>query len=135
MMTELDYVLHKLVELMRMRKSNSARLPEGYYALDDKRYFVSHGSSHGKWKGWTFVATGSDYRSRRTFLMVNPNGECGERATARGKEVYARLLADPVQAMIDYGHITGTCAVCGRKLEDETSVAIGIGPICLRKMA
>lgn len=43
------------------------------------------------------------------------------------------ILADPFEASKAYGRLTNTCGVCGKALEDETSVANGIGPICAGK--
>ncbi|AZI54305.1 hypothetical protein EIB75_03080 [Epilithonimonas vandammei] len=34
------------------------------------------------------------------------------------------------QAILSYGRETGKCSVCGKALEDERSIAKGIGPIC-----
>lgn len=108
-------------------------VPGGYYAVDDKRYHVST-PSKGKWKGWTFLATGSDYHSRKTIAMVRPNGTFTARTSDHGKAVYNVIAKDPREAMAAYGKITGTCGKCGRKLEDEESRARGIGPVCAGKM-
>lgn len=42
--------------------------------------------------------------------------------------------ADPIQAMIKWGHKSGQCGVCGRQLDNATSVELGIGPICYEKV-
>jgi hypothetical protein len=34
------------------------------------------------------------------------------------------------EAVISYGKESGKCSVCGRKLEDEKSILVGIGPVC-----
>lgn len=41
-----------------------------------------------------------------------------------------RLTAEEAKA---YGHRTGRCCCCGRELTNETSITLGIGPICLAK--
>lgn len=33
-----------------------------------------------------------------------------------------------------FGKIYGVCAICGRTLTDEQSIAQGIGPVCIKKM-
>jgi hypothetical protein len=38
--------------------------------------------------------------------------------------------ANPIVFMMNYGKEWGRCFVCGRQLENEESVALGIGPIC-----
>jgi hypothetical protein len=34
-----------------------------------------------------------------------------------------------------YGHESGNCAVCHRPLTDPKSIALGIGPICLKRLS
>lgn len=38
-----------------------------------------------------------------------------------------------LEAAKHYGKLYGMCMVCGRILTDETSISLGIGPICLEK--
>ncbi len=106
---------------------------EGHYAVDGKRYHVNFGR-HGKWEGWLFLTTGSDYHERKTLAMVSPDGRINRGATGDSRQVLATINNDPVAAMAAYGIITGTCGRCGRKLEDPASRAAGIGPICQGKM-
>lgn len=40
------------------------------------------------------------------------------------------LVADPLGRMAEHGRATGICSCCGRKLTNEESVTLGIGPIC-----
>jgi hypothetical protein len=40
------------------------------------------------------------------------------------------IAANPKDAAVRYGRLTGRCSCCGRKLTDPVSVANGIGPIC-----
>lgn len=39
------------------------------------------------------------------------------------------------QAILSYGRETGKCSVCGRILEDDKSIAKGIGPVCEQYIA
>jgi hypothetical protein len=43
------------------------------------------------------------------------------------------VLADPMAAVKRYAELTSQCGICGAPLEDEASVARGMGPICARK--
>lgn len=38
-----------------------------------------------------------------------------------------------VEEAKEYGHLTGRCCCCGRELTNETSIELGIGPVCLAK--
>lgn len=44
-----------------------------------------------------------------------------------------RVAAAPKDAAISYGRLTGSCAICGRALENKESIERGIGPICAEK--
>lgn len=44
-----------------------------------------------------------------------------------------RVAANPKEAAVSYGRLTGGCSVCGRTLENKESVERGIGPICAEK--
>ena len=49
------------------------------------------------------------------------------------RQLLDHLEADPASAAKADGIMTGRCSCCGRPLTDPTSIAIGIGPICLDK--
>ena len=114
-------------EMVWRRDADPRDIPVGYYAVAGKRYHVSRPES-GKWQDWTFVSTGSDYHDRRTIASVRPDG-----TTARQHRVLTAIAADPFARATEYGQITGTCSVCGRKLEDPDSRRLGLGPICRQK--
>lgn len=106
-------------------------LREGYYAVPEgetrlKLHVRKVEREGDKWAGWIFVDDGAEYGERQKYGNQRPGG------TYRGKceDALRRIVADPIAATQEYGRLTGTCGVCGRHLEDETSVAIGIGPVC-----
>lgn len=43
------------------------------------------------------------------------------------------LSAEPREAAVRYGRLTGSCSCCGRELTDPKSIEMGIGPICASK--
>lgn len=45
----------------------------------------------------------------------------------------ALIAANPLEAAVRYGRLTGTCACCGRELTNALSIELGIGPICRDK--
>jgi hypothetical protein len=104
-------------------------VPSGRYAVPggDTRLKVKIDNvATGKWAGWTFVSDAAEYGKGKRYGNQKPG------ATYRG-EIEAELraiAADPQAAMAAYGHLTSTCGICGRPLEDADSVARGIGPIC-----
>jgi len=109
-------------------------LRKGYYAVPDGdtrlKLCVRRPGKNSRWLGWTFVDDGGQYGRRKTYGKQAPD------ALYKGavQEQLAAILKDPNEAMVAYGKLTGTCGMCGRVLEDEDSVAAGIGPICAGKM-
>lgn len=82
-----------------------------------------------KWHGWVFVKDGAAYGHGDRYGSQKPGG------TYRGKiqQQLEIIASDPYAAAAAYGQLTGTCGRCGRQLEDEESVARGIGPVCATK--
>lgn len=129
------------LKLALLAKSRKGEVLEGYYGVADDsgviRRYVVDCPKRGKWAGWLFLRTGSDYNDRKTLLMRGPiagGGHFTRSTSDRGKEVLASILIDPAGCLLAYGQVTGQCGVCGRKLEDPNSVAIGIGPVCLGRV-
>lgn len=83
----------------------------------------------GRWEGWTFVKDGAVYGRGGMMGKVKPGGVY----VGSAMDAIAAIAADPLAASAAYGRLTGTCGVCGKKLEDATSVERGIGPVCFNK--
>lgn len=105
---------------------NLDEVPAGRYMTEDgARYVIDH-PDKGKWTGWVFVKSGSDYETRTRYGSQRPGN------TYKGAEQanIAEIAADPHAAAVRYGKATGTCGRCGATLEDPESVERGIGPVC-----
>jgi len=108
-------------------------LPSGMYAVPGGetrlKVQIDNVSNGGKWDGWVFVKDGAEYGSGDRYGSQRP----GE--TYKGKIVdeLRAIATDPFEASKAYGKLVGRCGVCHRPLEDENSVAAGIGPICAKK--
>lgn len=97
---------------------------DGHYALTVEgvvKFYEVVTPTEGKWAGFTFV-----------------NAQASDDHYKIGREASARILAEiaqnPEAAMKLYGIALGKCGHCGRTLTDETSRALGIGPVCNKKM-
>lgn len=110
-----------------------ADLPSGYYAVPGGetrlKVRVAHGKPGTKWDGWTFVSDGAEYGARKNYGSQRP----GNLYKGDIEEQLRAILADPFEAQKAYGKLWGVCGACGRMLEDEDSIAAGIGPICAQK--
>jgi hypothetical protein len=107
-------------------------VPAGRYAVPggDTRLKVEiDRPDQGKWAGWIFVRDAAEYGSQQKYGSQRP----GQKYTGKIVAELRAIMADPREASAAYGRLTGTCGCCGRTLEDEVSVANGIGPICARK--
>jgi hypothetical protein len=51
-------------------------------------------------------------------------------STAEDKTALEVISANPLEAAVRYGRLTGSCACCGRELTNKVSIERGIGPIC-----
>lgn len=45
----------------------------------------------------------------------------------------AEILPLTKEEAANWGHLTGSCIVCGKRLDDPESVDRGIGPVCFKK--
>lgn len=90
---------------------------------------VSHGGDAGRWAGFIFVNDGAEYGAGTRYGMQKP----GEMYRGQIEDELRAILADPKAASAAYGQLVGRCGVCGRRLEDEDSVARGIGPVCAER--
>ena len=108
-------------------------VPSGYYAVPggDTRLKVriSHGKEGSKWEGYTFVTDGAAYGQQQRYGMQRP----GQAYKGQIESQLQAIAADPLEASKAYGHLVGRCGRCNTILEDEESVANGIGPICATK--
>jgi hypothetical protein len=104
-------------------------LPSGHYAVPggDTRLKVRIDKpTKGNWAGFVFVKDGAEYGQERRYGMQKP----GQAYRGDIEDALRAIVADPQAAAHRYGELTGRCAICNRQLEDEQSVARGIGPIC-----
>lgn len=112
-------------------------LPKGMYAdpnpndPNNRLKVAVNKPDRGNWKGWIFVNDGAEYGRQKKYGAQKPGVEYYQGQIV---DVLKRIVDNPDAAMAAYGRLTGTCGACNRKLEDELSVARGIGPICYAKL-
>ncbi len=81
------------------------------------------------------------------LCLVSPLFGAGYFGSFRGTDFYPgrdckqeyidllqRVEEHGLDAVMQIGQLTGICGICGRELTDETSIAMGIGPICAGRM-
>ncbi|MDH3375347.1 MAG: DUF6011 domain-containing protein [Gammaproteobacteria bacterium] len=113
---------------------NLDSIPSGYYAVPDGetrlKVRINRPGPNSNWHGWTFVSDGAAYGHGKRYGRQAPGKDYNG-------DIIPQLLAikaDPAAASKAYGKLVGRCGVCNAILENEESVANGIGPICAGKM-
>jgi hypothetical protein len=108
-------------------------IPAGLYAVPNGetrlKIAIRKPGKRSKWHGSIFVDDGAEYGNRRNYGRQMP----GKEYEGKIVEQLKAIAADPLEAMKAYGRLVGQCGACGRKLEDETSIEMGIGPVCAKK--
>lgn len=104
--------------------TEGTEVPAGRYALRVDgvvKFYRLDRPTEGKWAGYTFLkAQASD----ELYPIRN---------RAEKERIIAEIGRDIQAAATLYGVELGRCYECGRKLTDETSRALGIGPDCRSK--
>jgi hypothetical protein len=116
-------------------KAKASKLQYPKLLLDTFKFQPAGPSS--KWAGSIYVTDAKEmhingkplYLGRITDGKLVVTRECGEERQARILEA----AASPAEAAIKYGHMSGSCSCCGRRLDNPDSVSRGIGPICYAK--
>lgn len=110
-------------------------VPAGLYAVPNGetrlKIAIRKPGKNSKWHGSIFVDDGAEYGNRQNYGRQLP----GKEYEGKVVEQLIAIAADPLAAMKAYGNLVGHCGACGRKLEDEKSIELGIGPVCLAKFA
>lgn len=92
---------------------------------------VSPAPETGKNAGALYVTQGETYLGMVAGGKFLKRDCCDDATTAK----VTHLIADPMAAIKSTGLEVGNCAVCGLELTDPVSIEIGIGPICLGRLA
>ena len=82
------------------------------------------------WVGFSFVKVISGPSEERIGIQRPGRMYEGKMVGLLGK-----VLHNPNAAMARYGQEIGECGKCGRRLTDDTSRSLGIGPECRKGMA
>jgi hypothetical protein len=108
--------------------SGTSDVPDGYYALHDLEGYANDinffrlntGKKGGRWEGVQFI----------THVVAGGHDHPIKGTEGRGKVYDAIREQGQNEARMLYGQEIGRCGVCNRMLTDDTSRALGIGPVC-----
>lgn len=73
------------------------------------------------------------YENNQYVGKITQNGELIGNVSEDVKNLLEDANENLLQLAKIYGHESGCCSICGRKLDDPLSVQMGIGPVCAKK--
>lgn len=120
--------LTPIKDMFLAAKANGHKRPK-YRA---EGFIINLAPDHGANAGHLYVKTEADCYMGK----ITPDMKFMGTRDSKGSGVEAALqtiAANPLEAAVRYGRRTGTCACCGRALDNAESVELGIGPICRKK--
>lgn len=79
---------------------------------------------------YVYTDKGRDYRGKILRGLIYPM----DNWTPLELAVVNDIMYYPQDRAIQFGRRTGTCAICGRHLDNKESVKLGIGPSCADKV-
>lgn len=110
------------IEAAFSKASQSLKRP----TLRVAEFTISHAKATSINAGALYVKSAGQYLGKIMGGKFFRSRECSEAQEAD----FRTIAADPKEAAIRYGRLTGSCACCGRLLTNKESIARGIGPIC-----
>ncbi len=96
--------------------------------LRTKNFIYRQAPLSGKNPGSVYITSGGEYIGRIFEGKLL--------AKFMGPDLLKQIVEtmnSPQEAAVRYGHQTGQCSICGRRLDNKLSIALGIGPICNEK--
>jgi len=76
---------------------------------------------------------GANVQVAKELIVINEGPPAEVTFEYRGrKPLYSLKPSDrlTIEQAREFGHLYGTCCICGRTLTNELSIALGIGPVC-----
>lgn len=111
--------------------------------LRTEDYTFRVASPRSRYAGAIFVSTSDPYPDAKLLARIGHaiNRELivpNQYATIRSFVTtilpeLRKIEANPLDAAVRYGQLTGKCSCCGRTLTNHESIEAGIGPICAEK--
>lgn len=92
-------------------------------------FVFSYASETSANAGALYIKSDGVYLGKIMGGKLFTSRDCNEQQRQEIMEV----AAQPKDAAIKYGRVTGSCAICNRRLDNAESVERGIGPICAEK--
>lgn len=128
-----------VVELLGRARDAGLKYPKLWLELEPGSPLRIHVAGEtSSTPGYLQLTDGGPFGANRWYGRVSPDGElemgkAGRAVEAQLVQLLESLAADPASVAADYGHVTGSCCFCHRRLSDDRSVTVGYGPVCADK--
>lgn len=100
----------------RQEPASLAQAPvEGVFFKEGSYFKVVQSANTGNWYAKEFVDGEWEYRGRKPLHNLTAEDRVSAEDAAK------------------FGHVTGACVFCSRKLTDERSLTVGYGPVCAER--
>lgn len=128
-----------VVELLLRAKAAGLQYPKLWLQFaDESPLRISVAGEQSRTPGFLMLTDGEPFGMNKFYGRISPAGalELGRDSGARREELVAlltRLAREPEKVAAEYGHLTGHCCFCSRRLSDDRSISVGYGQTCARK--
>lgn len=128
-----------IVALLNVAKAAGLQFPKLWLQLPNGTPLrISIAGEQSRTPGYLMLTDGGPFGANRYFGRISPSGalELGRDAPPVRDalvDLLVHLASDPAKVAADFGHLTGNCCFCNKKLTDDRSVAVGYGQTCAKK--
>ena len=116
------------------KAAEKIKYPKLQFSVEGVPVKMRRAGSRSKAPGAIFIDNGEKFHSpnRQYFGRIDRDGSFtpGRDCPEAVAEILQGLNSDPDGTLRSHGKASGNCSACGRLLTEETSVALGIGPVC-----
>lgn len=114
--------------------SGKLKYPKIHLSLDEQNIRFNRAGEAARYPGSINISDGGPFGESTFFGRIHMDGNFvpSSACTEKIKEFVIAFAEDPISTASAYGHKTGNCCFCVKKLTDPRSVEVGYGPICAK---
>jgi len=124
--------LQAIVQLLDRAKGNGLEHPEITFEIQGRTVRLSRCGEKSRAPGAVNVTDGGKYPHNQFFGRIQRDGSCTI-TDSIVRDFLVDFATDPETKAAEYGHKSGACCFCHRKLDDARSTEVGYGPVCAKR--
>lgn len=128
-----------IVQLLGHARDGGLKWPKLWLQLPDGTPIrITVAGPASRTPGFLMLTDGRPFGANSFFGKISPRGALELFADGNQRRedlvpLLSRLALEPAKVAAEFGHLTGNCCFCARKLADERSTLIGYGKTCAQK--